>query len=355
MSQLSSFVSCPDLQDMLNTYITNCDPTRIREPLALQNVLYSEENRGGTQQVKVGELVSPGGGKVRKAQLVYSPRLLESSVDEGTGRDQCTASNIIGETSAEYTISENDYVQYGFQIPVFDLRERCQANELYVAEKIQQAIDAVLRKRESKFFTQVNLLNGKFASDFPDDVIITDDTLQVATKYDDGKFNPDMLETIGSASRYNAYCSNPVIIGGYNVGKYFRAVQAGCCSLDGINIADLSAQYGRAFVESYRADSIFGKDEFMTMALGAAQVLEYLEFEGPRGINMIDTEIYKQMVVTDPSTGARLDLKMNFDCGVWHIFVRSYAKVVALPSDVFYSGDRLSGVNFINRYKIVNP
>jgi len=351
MSQLHTLINCPELQEQLNTYFTMCDPTKLREDLVLQNFLLSPGNGVGGSQKKVGSLTSPGKGKSRQVELVYSPRILESEVDEDTGRDTCTSTNVIGETSETYDVGDN-YVQYDFLVDPMELRYKCKDNELIFAEWLQQGIDVLLRKRETKLFTQLDLLRGGFPTDEPG---VTLGVKSVKTQYSDGKYNPDMFAQIGTAARYMGYCGNPIVIGGRATGQYFRETAAGCCSASGINVADLAAQYGMGVLESYRADTAFGSTNFFSVAPGAAQLIEWLEFEGPDGINYFDTGVFKQMVITDPSTGARIDMKLNVDCnGKISVFLRSYFKLVALPTDLYSVGDRLAGVNFINEYVIAN-
>jgi len=347
MSQINTLVNCPELQTELNDLFT-CDPTLITEPLVLQAFLRSPANLGGT---RMQQMLSPGGGKSRIVEVVYSPRLDEGNVQVDTGRDDCTNENVIGETSTTYDVG-NSYVQQPLVIKPFELRYKCEENTRYMAKKIQQAINVLSRKRETVLFEQLALMNGNFAVGEPN---VTAKVKTVQTRDADGKFSTDMFTEIGTASRYASYCGNPIVIGGRNVGKYMREVSAGCCSMDGINVADLAAQYGMGFIESYRADDSFGDDNFFTVAPGAIQIIDWLEYEGPEGINYIDTGIYKQMVLVDPFTGYKYDVKINVDCnGNHNIFIRSYFKLISLPTDVFYSTDRLAGVNFINQYAIDN-
>ena len=66
--------------------------------------------------------------------------------------------------------------------------------------------------------------------------------------------------------------------------------------------------------------------------LGMVQVLE--------GAN------YRKMTIQDPQSGLPIDLVISDNCGNVSITARAVAKVVALPSDLFASGDNMAGVNF---------
>lgn len=348
MSQISSLISCPQLQGDLNEYWSTCDPTKLREPLVLQQFLYSEANSVGGRANKLKEAASPGGGKRRDVEYIYSPRILESEVDDNTNRDSCTSSNVIGETSTLVQIGDS-YVQHDFLVSPFELRDKCKDNNTYIMEKLQQSIDVVLRKRETKLYNALALMYGNFAVGEPD---VAAKIKTVQTIGADGRFSTDALEEIPTSTRYAGYCTAPIVLGGRIMGKYMKSVSAGCCAIDGINVGELALKYGMGFLESYRADSSFGVNNFMTIQPGAVQVADWLEYEGAQ----VDEGTVKLMTITDPETGVVLDLKINMDCnGNMSFFVRSYFKAISLPGDLFYVGDRLAGVNFVNKFVITNP
>ncbi len=95
--------------------------------------------------------------------------------------------------------------------------------------------------------------------------------------------------------------------------------------------------------------------DFLTMASGAVQLLSWNEFMGPRGINVIDQESYKQTVIRDPRTGIPIDFQLNNDCGKIHVNLKIHAEAKGLPTDMFQSGDRYNNVTYVNKYQISNP
>jgi len=351
MSQLSDYINCPDIQLRMNEII-DCDPTVINEGNVLTNFLLSQTNLSGARQGKLQSTVSPGNSKSRRVEVVYSPRLTEDGTMINTGRDNCSTDEKIGETSVIYDVGDN-YIQRETSINMMELRYTCEENTARIAREIMMLIDVVGRTRETLLFQSLLLQYGNYANDYPG---VTNKILAVETKYSDGRYNVDAFENLGTAARWNAYCRQPFVIGGVNWGKYMRATNAGCCSKDGINVADLAAQYGMMFSESYRADAEWGLDYAMMLDPGAVQLLEWLEFEGPAGVTVFGTENFKAFTVVDPRSGARYDVKIVVDCNLtMNIFVRSYFKLVTLPQDMFYTEDRLAGVNFVNRLHIVNP
>lgn len=352
MSQLSTYVSCPDIQLRLNE-IVECDPALIVEPTVLTNFLLSDLNLTGARQGKLTSTIAPGNSKRRRVEVVYSPRLSEDDVLVGEGRDNCSVDNKIGETSQLYEIGDDEYIQAEASMNIFELSTTCEDNSERFARTLMMLMSQVDRKMESTLFDQLLAQYGSYAVDYPG---VTDKILAVQTKYSDERYNVDAFENLGTAARWNAYCSVPFVIGGVNWGKYMRATNAGCCSRDGINVAELAAQYGMIFAESYRADAQWGLDYAMMLDAGHAQLIEWLEFEGPNGINMFDMADFKAMVIVNPRNGNRYDVKITVDCNLnISIILRKYFKLATLPDDMFYAEDRLSGVNGINRLVIDNP
>lgn len=353
MSSLNTFIDCPDFQNNINGYFGQ-NPQMVMEPIVLTPFLNSELNQVPGLEFTIGQRVSPGMGKIRTVQLTYTPRFLESDVSVGVGRDECVSTNKVGETSALYTIEDGDYIQDDILVDYFDLIRRCESNEDYMMRTVQMLIDNVTRKRETMLYADLATMYGAFSVGEPD---VTLNVKSIETKYVNGTFNPDGMAQIVTATRYAAYWTGPVIFGGREMGLYFAKVNAGCCAIDGVNVDLLHAQYGYVFLESYRADDAFGLENFVSVAPGAVQLIEYSEFDGTtQNLNFIDTPQLKRMPIIDPRTGSKYDFKMVMDCnGAVSIFVRSYFKLVALPSDAFYPGDRLYGVNWINMYEINNP
>jgi hypothetical protein len=254
MSQLSTYVSCPDIQLRLNQ-IVECDPALVVEPTVLTNFLLSDLNIAASRQGKLTSTIAPGNSKRRRVEVVYSPRLSENDVLVGEGRDNCSVDNKIGETSTMYEIADDEYIQAEASMNIFELSTTCEDNSERFARTIQMLMSQVDRAMETMLFDQLLAQYGNYADDYPG---VTNKILEVQTKYEDQRYNVDAFENLGTAARWNAYCRVPFVIGGVNWGKYMRATNAGCCSKDGINVAELAAQYGMIFAESYRADAPWG-------------------------------------------------------------------------------------------------
>lgn len=353
MSSLSDFVDCPDLQTNLNSWFGQ-DPQLIVEPVVMTQFLQNGMNAIEGMTVKLSDLTSPGKGKMRTVQLTYTPRFLESDVLTGEGRTDCTSTNIVGETSALYEIAETDYIQADILIDYWQLKKRCEENATYFQRTLQQLIDQITRARETMLYTELAAMGGAFSVNEPD---VTSDVKSIPTAFVNGTLDPTGMAEIVTATRYAGYQTGPIIFGGRSMGIYFNKINAGCCSIDGVDIDKLHSQYGFAYLESYRADDAFGATSFFSVAPGAVQLLEWSEYEGDAAnLNFIDTPQLQARTIIDPRTGSKYDYKMVMDCnGKISIFVRSWFKLVNLPADAFFAGDRLEGVNWINEFVIDNP
>ena len=354
MSQISTLINCPQLQSQINNTF-GADPTKYNEGVPFTQFVLSDFNTSNTEQ-KLSSRTAPGGGKRREVELVYSPRLSESGVSNSTGREDCTSTNQVGELSELYTIGDT-YIQEDILIDPMHLIDKCQDNASYFADKMMQLIDVMDRTLETKLVNSLALLNGTFAVGEPD-VTVKTKTVKTAraSAQGSGLDTNAWVQTV-QATRYAGYPTAPIVFASRAYEEYARSIQAGCCYADwGYDVSKLAADYGQAVLGGYRFDNAFGTNQYMTAAAGALQLLEWQEYEGPRGINVVDTEVYKQTVLISPRTGAKYDIKMNMDCnGKISIFARKYYKLVTMPTDVFLLDDRLSGVNRVNLFKITNP
>jgi hypothetical protein len=349
MSQLASLVNCPEIQVELNKLFTDQDPTLITEPLVLTEFLLSPANASGVGQRSLKEMTTPGGGKKRIVEVLYSPRLSEADVSDSTGNTDCTGDAVAGETTTQYDVGDR-YFQKSTSINPRDLAYKCEDNTVFFAKKVAQILNVLERAIETEAYTQLALLNGNYSAGYPG---VTGDVLVVETRNADGNYSTEAFTEVGTAAKYAAYPGIPIVFGERQWGKYMRETQAGCCAATGINVYDLAVQYGMGFLESYRAADAFGDGGAMMVAPGAVQMLEYLEYEG---MAFLDLGTVQQMTITSPITGQRFDMKINIDCnGIFNVFLRKTFKLVTMPSDVFYPDDRLYGVNFVNELQITNP
>lgn len=87
------------------------------------------------------------------------------------------------------------------------------------------------------------------------------------------------------------------------------------------------------------------------IANGSAQVLYYNRWEGAFG-RKDSNQAYG--TITSPATGIPYDIVIKHDCGNIHVTLTATTKVVALPLDMYQTGDDMEGVNGIAVMQVVN-
>lgn len=344
----NTLLECPTIQDKLNDHFTSCDPTTIREPIPFLEFLVSPTNTRGILQNQI----APGNGKIRNIDLVYEPRLHENEAAT-TSIQSCSSGAEGGQRHENYNLD----VAVGTSIPMkfklTSLAEICEADELYIARQLQKMMDAAIRKMATTTMSQVPALKGNFGPNVA--TVNGSNELVVATKKSGGDIDTNFIEQISFAALDTAYCSVPYIFGYDEIHKAFKRVKAGCCATDGLNVGEFARNEGMVFMTDYRVADTFGENHFISVGAGALQLLTYNEFVGPRGLRVIDTEDYKQTVITDPATGIKFDMTWKFDCGDIYVQLKLAHKLVGMPHDMFFVDDRLENVTFVNEYLITNP
>lgn len=346
MSTSSGLIPCPALQDNLDKHFTDCDMTQLREPVGALEWLVSGMNTNGVLQKQV----SPGNGKKRTVELVYQSRILESSVGTSQTRT-CASTTKNPEDFQSYEVPDTG-VSYDWMIDAHDLITKCEDDAMYFARQVQLSMDAMIRKMDTLCVAGIYALRGKFAVGETD---VTAQVKTVQTKYSDLKMNENAMVDVKFATVNAGYCGGPVILGWAEIWKYAQKLNAGCCSQAGLDVSALLSAMGWAMIGDYRVTDLLGATHFLSLDPGAAQLIYFNEFAGPKGIRELDSDTAKQYVISDPATGIPFDFSATFDCGKWHFQMKLAFKVVGRPQDLFAAGDRLNGVTGVNEYVIVNP
>lgn len=341
----SGLIPCPQIQEDLNTQFTRSVPNNRMEPQGFTDFVVSSINTDNYIQ----NLVAPGRGKKRQVELVYTPPILEGEIST-TPVKKCTSDNEAGQLSETYELGDEG-VQYDETFDLLHMAEMCKDNSLWLAQRIQAIMDGLYKKIGTINAQQLLTLYGAFGDGVDG---VANDIKTVSTRKSDGSPNIDALAEIEFASMITGYNTTPYVFGLGEIYKYFKKVAASCCAADGLNLETFAAQNSIVFAPDRKIDREWNGD-FVTLVPGAVQMLQWLEFEGERGINVIDDDSYKQTVLTDPRTGIRYDFQLKNDCGKININLKLVHKLVGLPTDMYSSGDPFNGVTFVNRYKISNP
>jgi hypothetical protein len=346
---LSEIIACPNIQDQLNQhFLLGMNPIDAREKQGFtDDFVMSSFNTNGILQSKV----SPGRGKKRVVQLLYTPPILEDEIGT-TPAKKCTSDNEAGMLSENYELADDEGVNYDEAFDLVNMSNMCMDNSLWVAGRIQAMMDGLTKKIGSINASQLALLTGKFGTG---EANVTDNVKNIATRDSDDKLILRAYSKIISAAENAGYPTAPILFGWGEIKDYMREVKAGCCAVEGVDIGQFVMQNGSIFIQDKKIRTALGGENFLMLAPGAVQLLTWLEFEGEKGINVIDDDSYKQTVITDPKTGIRFDLQVKNDCGRVIINIKLAHKLVGMPDDMFSAGDAFRGVKWVNEFSITNP
>ena len=308
--------------------------------------IISNANTDGILQ----QQINPGAGKRRTVDLIYSPRIPKDEITDDCTK-VCGSTNELGDRVETYEIGD-DCVQFNWNIPLNDLRDRCQDDGAWLADKVVQVMNGLLRRLEEKNIQQAATLFGGFAVG-EDDVVA--DVKTVATKNAAGDPDIDFISEIAFASKNSAFKGSPFVFGWNEIFKAFRKLQATCCADSGLDLALMARQEGIAFLPSVEVNEVLPDDNFFVLDAGALQLLTYNEFMGPEGIRVVNDGAYVQGVLIHPVLGIPFDWIFSNNCGVISAQLKLATKLVGMPTDMFCTGDRLAGVTYVQEYAIVNP
>lgn len=346
---LTSIISCPDIQDQLNQhFLTQMNPLDAREKQGFTDMFVNSAlNTNGLLQSKV----SPGRGKKRVVELIYTPPILEDEIGTSPAK-KCTSTNEAGMLSESYELADDEGVNYDEKFDLLNMANMCQDNSLWFAARLQAIMDGLTKKMGTINAEQLVLLNGNFGTGEAD---VNTKVKTIATRDSNGKFDLAAWAKIVFAAENAGYPGAPVLFGWGEIYQYMKEAKAGCCATQGIDIGAYVSQNDLLFIADKKIKTAATNENFIMLAPGAVQLLSWLEFEGENGINVINDEAYKQTVITDPKTGFRFDLQIKNDCGNVIVNIKLAHKLVGLPADMYSAGDAFDGVTFVNEFAIVNP
>lgn len=341
-------ISCPEIQDQLDAHFTQCDPTMMTQDFELNFLQFLQNpiNTTGMLQRKI----SPGRGKKRIVELTYTPRVLPAEISSTPAR-VCTSDNVAGMLSQTYTLG-NTGAQLDECFDINDLADICKDNPVWIGERLRAMMDGILRKMDIDLINDVPAFVGAFGEGEEN---VVADVKTVTTLISAGVPDPEFHQDISFAGMNAGYCTIPYAFGYNEAWRAAKRVAAGCCADSGLDIERNAVVWPFVMMGDSNVENTFSANHFFTMAAGALQLITWNEFEGERGINVVDTEHYKQTVLVDPRTGIKFDFQWNNDCGKITINLKLIYQLEGLPSDLFDVGDRYDGVTQVNEYVISNP
>lgn len=345
---VGSLIDCPKLQDKIDGYFTACPPGQItNDRIDFLEFLVSPMNRANI----LNSRVNPGSGKTRTVQLTWTPRILEDEISDSAAM-VCTSENEAGMQDQDYSLDIDVGGGWDEFVEMKSLATICESNDSWIASRIMAGMDAIVRKMDTDMVQQSEAYIGNFGQG-EEDVAGDPPVKTVTTKYSDDKLSPDLAGDIQFAAMNAGYCGGPVVVGWGELIKWARKMQAGCCADQGIDVFQYLQQAGIVFLSDRRIETVYGVNNFISLAPGALQVLYYNQFEGPYGT--LSDDSYVQTVINDPRTGLPFDFYAKHDCGKVHFNLKLAYKLVGLPTDLLSVGDPYAGITQVNQYVITNP
>ena len=334
-------VQCEDLQFKLGNVWANYSETQ--DPIPFLEYLRSAENRNGMEQT-----ISPGNGKVKNVTLTYFPRIPESAVLNEDGRN-CAAPLTYGNNFQNYTIDTEDVISSGETITGSDLARFCDNNPEYIASRILAHMLVIDRATATKTANEAALLKGLYSDYVTGDpgtyTVNGSDNLVVATKAA-GLIVPGAWENIQSAATATGF-NGTVGFGGSAMKEYMNLTMNGCCANQGLDVRAIYDEFGFFFGYDPKLAVAMGNitNGNLIMIPGALQMLTYTLNQWRDGMPVeFSAGGYAAFNGTTPA-GVPVDIYITDNCpGTLAIKIIANTKLVALPNDMFVTGDVYAGV-----------
>ena len=355
MAVPNAYTDCPKIQEKLNGQFTEFNPTLVQDALGYLSFLMSPLNTSGMLQRQIDS----GSGKIRKVELTYQPRFLDSEVTDDAVQS-CAGGAEQGDLVEEYTIDPTDGKSVKWTITNANLVERCEGNDGWFEMQIIKHMEQIMRSMDKDLLANAALNFGKFSTTSFDHETGSTSTWagqnvnpgQVRTRKTNGDHDPRFLTQIKSEFRAMNANGTPVIIGDNLIDAFITELDAACCATSGLNLAELASIKPVIYMRDENVEAALGVAEFIGMVPGAVQLLTFNEFRGEK--NQLNDDTYVQGTLVHPISGIMFDYLTKFDCGVWTNQLKLAYKPVYLPGSLFQATDKLDGVNWLNNFKVVN-
>lgn len=351
----TTIVPCPSLQDAIVNYFASCHLTT--PPTTLLNFLLSPENTSGIRQ-----LVNPVKGKKRTVELVFDQAIPTSQVTSVSSCDlTCTASTERGNLSESYSIDCTDGLEIEEKITLTDWMDSCRDNGELIYSRIMLMMNSLNSAVNAAAVADLNSVIGDWDTSVASiGTINADGFLQLPT-YATGTTNPAPYSfvEIENAKMLTQFCQPTFMVAGLDWYKYMQLLQSGCCTTAGLDIGDLFSRFGQAVAFDKDFNATFGANMAVLLQLRSAQLLTLnyamnADVPALQNINWAAASNYYSTTVLHPESGLPIDLTLKNDCGAIHIIMRATSKLVALPNNLYATGESMEGVNWITGLKAVN-
>ena len=344
----STLVACPNLQDRLDSVFENENARFFQDKIPFSEFLMSPLNRN-----ELAQRVAPGRSKVRTVELTYQPRILQSEVQSDVTA-YCSATTERGNTSTSYEIDTTQNLFLEQQFDVEDLKASCEDNVMWFMDQVGKMVAAMDVAVNNKNASQANALLGGWSTDVSGipDLTLNGDIIEVRTTRPSASDEPypSTLQAIQSALEASSF-GQSTLVGGFQLHNYIKKLEQGCCTDYGLDIGEIQRTYGMASVrDRYVSNAQGNQATAWAIANGALQVLYYNRWSGLFEAQDAN-QSYGQIM---GALGIPYDLVIKHDCGVIDVTVTATTKLVALPDDLYQTGDHLDGVKGFAEINVVN-
>ncbi len=203
--------------------------------------------------------------------------------------------------------------------------------------------------------TQASALLGGWSTDVSgiDFVTLNTGVLEVQTLQPESTFAPfpQTMQSVQAATMSSNF-GQTAIFGGFQFHNYMKMNENGCCANYGLDIGAIQAQYGMS--STYDRDvstAAGGAAHAWAISNGALQVIDYNRWAGAFELKDANSNYG---TIQSPRTGMKYDLVIKHDCGVISVTLTASTTLVALPTDMYQTGDHLDGVNGFAPIQVVN-
>lgn len=349
---LSSFIDCPNLQANIDNFF-GCDYTKTlkNNEVSLVKTLMSPLNTTNILEKNI----SPGSGKLRTIEVVYTPRIPKGAVSTTIDPNDCTATEKFGDRSETYILDPLVGVKIERLINPLDLISRCESDSSYFNRLLMSMMDAAIRRMDEITANQLIALAGNFGQN---ETAVSGNTKTVRTRTNasDHRLVSNWISDVEFAADNAGYCAPPIVFAYNDIWKVAQELHASiCCNDNGMNLSALASVAGMNIIPNRNVPgALGGLNRFITIDPGKVQLLTYNKYGNGDNMQMIDDGVYKSMTINHPETGIDFDFRMVLTCGKWNIFIELAHKLVGAPDDLYEVEDIYSGVTGVNKFDVDN-
>jgi len=355
MSIFSDLIDCPNL--LVNVDQAFSRPGVIQEPLPFLQYVLSNTMREGLSIAMV-----PGDAHVRTVQVKYVQRLNETTVQANVPNPNCSPGVVYKEMSTTYDMDTSVNFGVGFRWNIKDFQRICGGTPQIIFDMIAKLGDALDRKVATSFANKVVTNHiGNWARDTQNynGTVVTQPTLNVATKLANGNTDPTLYEVVRRAMAVSGYGSAAVFTD-QTLLQYANNALTGCCVNDlGYDLAAQLARYGIVFTWDRRIETalkLLNPDgNGLMVAPGSLAAVSFTQAEWKNGVPLAtEGGNYFYTSVFTPA-GLKADLTFKDDCGDVVLNMVVTTDIFGMPDDLYSNEDVYSGIVGVNKITVTNP